>query len=79
MTSNTRFDYISGIFHLQHVNSYHGHLKEWIAGIFHGVATKYLSHYLGWRRALTGGEALTPDRLGNKIMEFLRFQPLMPT
>jgi transposase-like protein len=70
---------LDGIFHLQYVNAYHGHLKWWIEGIFHGVATKYLSHYLGWRRALTGIQTLTSDRLGNKIMEFLRFQPLNGT
>ena len=70
---------VDEIFHLQHVNAYHSHLKGWLAGIFHGVATKYLPHYLGWRRALTGVQTLTPDRLGNKIMEFLRVQPLNAT
>jgi len=70
---------IEGVFHLQHVNAYHSHLKQWISGIFHGVATKYLSHYLGWRRALTGGHELTTDRLANKIMEFIHLQPLKAT
>lgn len=70
---------VDGIFHLQHVNAYHSHLKGWIAGIFHGVATKYLSHYLGWRRALTEDSPLTSDRLSNKIMEYLRFQPFKAT
>ncbi len=60
---------LDGVFHLQHVNSYHSHLKQWIAGVFHGVATKYLSHYLGWRRALTEANTLTADRLFNKILE----------
>ena len=67
------------VFHLQHVNAYHSHLKGWIKDVFHGVATKYLPHYLGWRRALTGGEALRPERLNNKIVELLRFQPLKGT
>jgi hypothetical protein len=31
------------------VNGYHGRLKEWLRP-FHGVATEYLDHYLGWRR-----------------------------
>lgn len=38
-------------FHLNNVNAYHGRLKEWMRR-FHGVATKNLPHYLGWRRAL---------------------------
>ncbi len=36
-------------FHIQGVNSYHQRLKGWIQR-FHGVATKYLPHYLGWFR-----------------------------
>lgn len=38
-------------FHLNNVNAYHGRLKEWLRR-FHGVATKNLSNYLGWRRTL---------------------------
>lgn len=37
------------VFHLQHVNAYHSHLKEWMRR-FHGVATKYLENYLAWHR-----------------------------
>ena len=37
------------VFHIQNVNAYHSRLKEWIK-CFHGVVTKYLSNYLGWRR-----------------------------
>ena len=40
-----------GAFHIQNVNAYHSRLKNWIAR-FHGVATKYLANYLGWRRML---------------------------
>ena len=36
-----------GIYHLQHVNSYHRRLKEWMQR-FQGVATKYLDNYLYW-------------------------------
>jgi hypothetical protein len=43
-------------FHINNVNAYHGRLKEWMRR-FHGVATKNLPNYLGWRRAL---EALGP-------------------
>src|SRR3954451_10683929 len=38
-------------FHINNVNAYHGRLKEWMRR-FHGVATKNLPNYLGWRRAL---------------------------
>jgi transposase-like protein len=43
-------------FHINNVNAYHSRLKEWMRR-FHGVATKNLPNYLGWRRAL---EALGP-------------------
>lgn len=42
---------IDGAFHIQNVNAYDSRLKEWM-GRFHGVATKYLESYLGWRRML---------------------------
>jgi len=41
----------NGAFHIQNVNAYHSRLKQWMAR-FHGVATKYLMNYLGWRRML---------------------------
>lgn len=47
-----------GAFHIQNVNAYHSRLKRWLYP-FHGVATKYLSNYLGWRRLL--------ERYGNTI------------
>lgn len=47
------------IFHIQNVNGYHSRLKEWMFR-FHGVATKYLPNYLGWRRAYELGKATTP-------------------
>ena len=40
-------------FHLNNVNAYHGRLKEWLRR-FHGVATKNLPNYLGWRRDAGG-------------------------
>lgn len=41
-----------GSFHIQNVNSYHSRLKSWIIYGFHGVATKYLNHYIWWRHEL---------------------------
>ena len=47
-------------YHLNNVNAYHGRLKEWLRR-FHGVATKNLPNYLGWRRALEAlGDNATP-------------------
>jgi transposase-like protein len=37
--------------HINNVNAYHGRLKEWLRP-FHGVATRYLDRYLGWRRTV---------------------------
>ncbi len=49
---------LAGVYHIQNVNAYHSRLKEWMRR-FHGVATKYLDHYLGWRRMIeTFGEHL---------------------
>ncbi len=36
---------IDKVFHIQNVNAYHSRLKGWMKR-FHGVATKYLEHYL---------------------------------
>lgn len=48
-------------FHLNNVNAYHGRLKEWLRR-FHGVATKNLPNYLGWRRTLEAlGQQITPQ------------------
>lgn len=46
--------------HINNVNAYHSRLKEWMRR-FHGVATKNLPNYLGWRRALEAlGSSATP-------------------
>lgn len=36
-----------GIYHIQHINSLHSHLKSFVDG-FKGVSTKYLGNYLYW-------------------------------
>jgi len=47
--------------HINNVNAYHGRLKEWMRR-FHGVATKNLPNYLGWRRTLEAlGNRATPE------------------
>ena len=40
-----------GHIHVQNVNGYHGRFKQWLIH-FRGVATRYLSNYLGWRWAI---------------------------
>jgi len=49
-------------FHLQNVNAYHSRFKSWLQR-FHGVATKYLSNYLGWRRSLEQHPQISPESL----------------
>lgn len=39
---------VRGAAHVQNVNAYHSRLRQWLAP-FHGVATRYLPNYLGWR------------------------------
>ena len=47
--------------HINNVNAYHGRLKEWMRR-FHGVATKNLPNYLGWRRGIEAwGDQATPQ------------------
>jgi transposase-like protein len=49
------------VFHIQNVNAYDSRLKGWMMR-FRGVATKYLSNYLGWRRLLEKqGAGLSPQ------------------
>ena len=42
---------IGKVYHIQNVNAYSSRLKQWIRQ-FHGVATRYLENYLGWRRMI---------------------------
>lgn len=52
---------LAGVYHIQNVNAYDSRLKTWMKR-FHGVATKYLENYLGWRRGLERwGEQINPS------------------
>ena len=64
-----------GIYYIQHVNAYHSHLKRWVLNVFHGVATKYMTHYLAWRRAVTERHRLTAARLFEKLIGHWCYQP----
>lgn len=65
-----------GAFHIQNVNAYHSRLKGWLHP-FHGVATKYLANYLGWRRLLERyGDDINPlillkESLGYEAVQYL--------
>ncbi|GCB06833.1 IS1595 family transposase [Ralstonia sp. SET104] len=51
---------VGKVYHVQNVNAYTSRLKGWMRR-FHGVATKYLPNYLGWRRMLErSGSAISP-------------------
>lgn len=53
---------VKGAIHVQNVNAYHSRLRQWIQR-FHGVATRYLPNYLGWRRALDTRHLDTPGKM----------------
>ena len=40
-----------GIYHIQHINSYHSNLKKFMRK-FNGISTKYLNNYLIWNNIL---------------------------
>ena len=71
---------IAGVYHIQNVNAYDSRLKGWMHR-FHGVATKYLENYLGWRRLLERwGKANTPQiTLDAALGREKHFQLLMQT
>jgi transposase-like protein len=53
---------VAGPLHVQNVNAYHSRFKQWLRR-FHGVASRYLPNYLGWRWALDGGRISSPEML----------------
>ncbi|WP_422802356.1 IS1595 family transposase [Telluria beijingensis] len=52
----------AGAIHIQNVNAYHRRFREWLAR-FHGVASRWLSNYLGWQWALDGGRVASVEQL----------------
>jgi transposase-like protein/IS1 family transposase len=53
---------VRGAAHVQNVNAYHSRLRSWLS-IFHGVASRYLPNYLGWRWILDAGRIRSPETL----------------
>lgn len=56
-----------GIYHLQHVNSYHKRLKDWMQR-FQGVATKYLDNYLYWFNFLQQSKKMATKERANQML-----------
>jgi hypothetical protein len=52
---------------VQNVNAYHSRFNKWLER-FHGVATKYLPNYLGWRRAFEQCRQLAPETILNAAL-----------
>jgi transposase-like protein len=53
---------VNGALHVQNVNAYHSRFKQWLRR-FHGVASRYLPNYLGWRWALDRDRISSPEML----------------
>jgi transposase-like protein len=53
---------VRGAAHVQNVNAYHSRFRGWLS-IFHGVASRYLPNYLGWRWILDAGRIRSPETL----------------
>ena len=53
---------VNGAIHVQNVNSYHSRFHDWLRP-FHGVATRYLPNYLGWRWAIDQERIRSPENL----------------
>jgi transposase-like protein len=51
-----------GALHVQNVNAYHSRFRNWLHR-FHGVATRYLPNYLGWRCILDAHRIDTPESM----------------
>jgi hypothetical protein len=63
IVKNKKSERVKGAFHIQNINAYHSRLKGWINGHFHGVATKYLDHYLWWRHEIENKQIQSPSDL----------------
>ena len=70
---------VDGAFHIQNVNAYDSRLKGWLQR-FHGVATKYLESYLGWRRMLERyHKSISPAHCLQEALGRFSSQQLIPT
>ena len=59
---------VRGAIHVQNVNAYHQRFRSWLSR-FHGVASRYLPNYLGWRWALDGERIPSPEHLLRAVID----------
>ena len=64
---------IRGAVHVQNVNAYHRRFRDWLSR-FHGIASRYLPNYLGWRWALDGQRIDTAERFLRAALGFFHTQ-----
>ena len=70
---------IGKVYHIQNVNAYSSRLKQWIRQ-FHGVATRYLENYLGWRRMIERQtQPLSPQSILSAALRLNNHQQFMMT
>ena len=56
-----------GIYHIQHVNAFHSHLKAFMRP-FQGVSTKHLNNYLVWYAWMQMNRELSEESLERNIL-----------
>lgn len=59
---------VEKIYHIQHVNSYHGRLKTWINLHLNGVSTKFMENYLFWSGFLELNKCLDKVELKRTLL-----------
>lgn len=59
---------VKGLYHIQHVNSYHERVGTWLNRHFRGVSTKYMDNYLYWHRFLELHKAMDKDKLKRALL-----------
>ena len=59
---------VKGIFHIQHLNSYHSRLKSFVSS-FKGVSSKYLNNYLVWNNMVEHRGGTLRERALNLLHE----------
>lgn len=70
---------IGKVYHTQNVNAYGSRLKQWMRQ-FHGVATRYLENYLGWRRMIERqADSLSPQSILSTALKLSSRQQSMMT
>lgn len=70
---------IGKVYHIQNVNAYSSRLKQWIRQ-FHGVATRYLENYLGWRKMIERQtQPLSSQSIWSVALRLNNYQQLMMT